>query len=341
VGVAVFGLVALGSIGAGRSEAPRLEPLPGVTGHDNHQAWSANDSGTIVGHAGYIAEDPDTPPTSIPARWTRSGVELLDGPLVVAVGDEESEYAVRSGIAVGVNNAGAIAGDIFSAAGRRAATWDETSRKWRALPLPSGLRGAGARGINSSGAIVGSGGGRVIVWRDRTPEVLPTPEGYLGCSAFAINDPGDVAGQCFAEGDAGQVHAVAWFDGLPTVLGGMGETAFGRAINNAGLVVGFDGDYVDISPPGAATAWEDGDAVVLAYPGAANGVNNAGRAAGYVGVNGGEANAAYWSDLDAEPTVFEPLDGDEGSWFRDINNTGLAVGFSTGPDGYTAVTARP
>jgi hypothetical protein len=179
-----------------------LAALPGAypVGGVEH----GNASGLLVGmmpNASIVATPVTwTSPTAVPVALDTGGVAAGLGP-----------FPAR------VNDAGQIAGSTIEA-NPRAAAWRVPGHGLAFLPmLPGGVR-SHARGIDSSGVIVGSsddgtGAEIAVVW---TPDgsgwdvaALPSPFPGGSCSqATAIADAGEIAGNCATAGGIGR--GVVW-----------------------------------------------------------------------------------------------------------------------------------
>jgi uncharacterized membrane protein len=179
--------------------------------------------------------------------------------------------------------------------------------------------------MNAHGDVVGGSAGYVVVWRDGQPTVLPRLNPQDFCGGYAINDVGVVAGWCYT-GQSSHSIPVAWVDDVPRALWGnpqSTDTAFARALNNVGEVVG-----VQRATP---LLWRlDGKKPTrLAPAGASNGINDDGISVGLVGLNGGEGTdtprATKW--LPGGVSVdLGTLPGGGLSFARAINGAGVATG---------------
>lgn len=228
--------------------------------------------------------------------------------------------ALGCGYGMAINDNGVIAGVAFTGSGARAVQWNGS----QAADLGTlGGAEAYATAINNGGAVAGmahnaSGAGQAFVWTNGVMTGLPVAAAWS--SAYDINARGVVAG--YAEvrpgvfvaftwspedgvrwldfayalslNDAGAVagataqgHAVVSVNGKTIDLG----PGFAYAINNAGAVVGHDGER--------AVLWIDGvryDLNTLIDPGsgwtllAAYGLNERGQIVGQ-GWHGGKLKA--------------------------------------------------
>jgi uncharacterized membrane protein len=300
----------------GLAWTPTILPLP--EGAIHGEGWAINEDGDVAGLIEMEGGD------VLPVAWTgnrNKKLKVLRGRLVAPSGADLGE--VVFGIAVAMSESGAIAGQAYTnEAGSYAATWDARAKIWRALPRPFPNTNASARGMNEDGDVVGSSGGRAIVWRGGQAVVLPPPNPQDYCGAYAINNAGDVAGWCY-QANASHTVAVVWDDSGPRILWGNpgDDGTFARAINDAGEVVGTE--------RGAALLWglDDKKPLELAPVGVANGINNLGVSVGFVGVNGGTTRATVWN-ADGQAVDLGLLAGGSYSWLRAINDAGDATGMA-------------
>src|SRR5579862_6192104 len=103
------------------------------------------------------------------------------------------------------------------------------------VALPSGGLNSWAKGINSSGDVVGEIQGIATLWHDAVANSLSTPANCTS-SAYAVNDSGQIVG--VIRDSSGVNHATLWkggtsFDlGTPSIFSG----GYAVGINNAGAV---------------------------------------------------------------------------------------------------------
>jgi len=160
-----------------------------------------------------------------------------------------------------------------------------------------------------------------------TPQVLPMPPGAgpKGAKATAINDSGVVVGFSY-QGTSGSqlVGCIWWPDGslmtIPPEPGGYHSLP--KAINNSNMIAGVsagafvlqDGELISIPPPrGLVNA-------------AVDALSDSGFVVGTFGNQNLNARAFRWRD--GELTLLEPLPGHPISVSRDVNNSGMVVGYS-------------
>ena len=241
--------------------------------------------------------------------------------------------------------------------GYRAVRWDAGGTAVTELePLstrPDGYAYATARVINAAGTIIGvsdrydaSGvelGTRAARWASASamPTELPSPwtsdTGHVSSSAISINGSGVTVGWAYKEtGPAWGYRGVRWSaDGsTATELGYLntsntGETwCIPRMVNEAGVTVGYAGDYTPTpggGPSTRAVRWSADSAtpVVLQHPESpgfdtlAYAINSSGTSVGYYqnftpGSGGTIARAFAWDDSGAWTdlnTLIDPASG--------------------------------
>lgn len=229
----------------------QLLALP-VGAGDYSAAYGVNNAGAIVGEM----EDEDGIITA--AYW--ADMETVAAPL--AIGESSSAY--------GINSEGVIVGEIFGNGASAAVYWTSSSATPVPLPLPLGATTSSAYFINVFGDIVGEVNGHASIWR---LDDLTDPDSYqdpILLSDFAIGDAAHLTGDSAAwsingdgiivgefEGTDGRLHAVRWIpvtgDEYTLVdLGPVDVNSGAYGINNAGRVVGFVTDALDVPE---ASAW--------------------------------------------------------------------------------------
>jgi probable HAF family extracellular repeat protein len=111
-----------------------------------------------------------------------------------------------------------------------------------------------ATAINAAGDIVGSSGGRPVIWQGGLPTDLGVLPGYDSGSAEDINVRGQVVGSVSSNADQ---RCVLWQDGVITDLGMLPghDQCWATSINDVGQVVGYLTNSVtgDVTP----FIWED------------------------------------------------------------------------------------
>jgi len=269
----------------------------GTLGGSYSYAYSINNAGEVVGQAS-TADG-----SWKPFLWSEGTMSALP----TGGGD---------GVAYAVNNAGDAVGRI----GNQAALWRDGALTL--LPVPDGASST-AYGISDSGAIVGEVNGSAAVWQNGTLSALPSPYGAWS-AAYGVNSAGQIVGHSSG-------HAVLWDNGDVTELGSLGGP-FGYAygINENGQVCGisFTADWQL-----RAFRWADGVMTDLGTLGGSPsssvmwGINDKGQVAG-----SSNNQVFIWSN-----GRLSPVAGPTGSVFSaayDLNNDGLAVGFSYNSSGF-------
>jgi len=205
--------------------------------------------------------------------------------------------------AVAINNAGQVAGNIFTvnAVDPTAVVWNNGVPTL--LPSPSAqYTMTHANSLNAAGQVVGEAipagiaGQEAVVWNGTTPTV---PDTKAGCSAGSyatgINSHGTIVGVTECPSDD---ETTVWRGTTATLLGAGNP----NAVNDSGLIVGV-GLY-------GATVWVDG--VIKHLVGArsaATAVNDLGIIVGKVPGNRLSYHAAVWSSLSAAPQDLNTMIG--------------------------------
>gem|GEM_PF-2846072 len=206
------------------------------------------------------------------------------------------------------------------------------------LGLPAGSNYVAARGINSSGEVVGrmqyvdSYHNSLMIgfrWAEgATMDNLPPLPGFYFSQAFDINDSRDAVGVSYRDIREGFRGTIWHTDGTKTELPDLGGgSTYAYSINNAGLVVGSS----DLgSTRSHAFLWQVGSGMTdlgtaddqVYYHSSALDVNNAGQ---IVGIStqatiGGKVTACLWSGGGII------ILGNDQSRAEGINDAGLVVG---------------
>jgi probable HAF family extracellular repeat protein len=236
--------------------------------------------------------------------------------------------------ALAINNSGQVAGVVA----QRAFLWDPITGKELIPTLPA-YNGAGARGINDAGHVVGCSllcqgqscmEGRAFLYRDGSLTDLQA--GEYSC-ATAINDADQVTGYS-------NVSGFFWSGGtLTNIKGGDFSEIEPRAINEAGEVAGARWETVPSPecsaspyPPchfvttGYPFRWANGSLITLDEPldATASSINNSGAIAGTL-TRDGRSHAFLTNSF----SIFKELgtlDGRNSSSASGINNSGDVVG---------------
>jgi len=154
---------------------------------------------------------------------------------------------------------------------------------------------------------------------------LTETSGFFGTQAFGLNDNGQVVGRSY-NANTGLNEAVIWNNG---VLTGLGFEGLGRAVNNAGTVVGETGWGLLQIPQGNAFKWDSTNGYME--------LGNLGTGAGpyYSGAYDINESGVItgFSFTDTVPASSgEPVHGTHG--FRYENGTMTDLG-EVAPDGYS------
>ena len=129
-----------------------------------------------------------------------------------------------------INNAGQIAGQIFTAPSTSAVIWNGTTQ--------TTLGGGGANAINNAGQAAGNGNGNnAVIWNGTTSTTLDSlraaAAGDPRASVFGINDAGQAVGRT-AVGAIGIDKPVIWNGTTGTLLAGLNSTTGGVANGKIG-----------------------------------------------------------------------------------------------------------
>jgi uncharacterized membrane protein len=149
--------------------------------------------------------------------------------------------------------------------------------------------------------------------------------------ATSVRDDGAAVG--YAMASTGGRRAVLWQASGPIELQTPGRNSEAFDIDTAGVIVG-EAEPADLQRP--IPVWWDTTGALTELPGhyygSARGVNDAGV---IVGVSDNEGQwAMRWENTSTAPTRLATLPGGENDAVAyDVNNDGVAVGHSRGPDG--------
>ncbi len=206
------------------------------------------------------------------------------------------------------------------------------------LPLPDGYTRSWANGINDSGVIVGAASavgypnehGDGVVW---TPDgaggydvaVLGHLPGHTGSVAKAINNRGDIIGQSIYQ-NSGFGPGV-WFNapgGMIDVSTTLGAPSTLEAINDNGIVVGFNGALFDLDTLQAVSLPQDPLGLTGLYA-----INNNEELAGGYGTGLSHAAVRWtqqfgWQPIGLSGGLSSPL------WAWSINDDGVTVADTNG-----------
>jgi hypothetical protein len=221
-------------------------------GHGNVIVYGVNANGAMVG---VVNDNQGAPNGDRPAYWASPTA----APVVLAL-----PAGYTSGLAVGINDSGQIAG---AASNEQAAFHNDPIYYPSPTATPSVLSSAGvtrdsfgkadgyALAINNHGEMVGD-----YVWTGPSPDfaitwnsyawttpaanpvALAVPAGDVSSQAFALNDSGAIVGSTAADLHDPPTHAVLWSSATaqPSVLTNFNGDNEGAAtdINSSGVIVG-------------------------------------------------------------------------------------------------------
>lgn len=319
------------------SHTATLLPAPGAT---QSNGWSVNDSGIASGWSDASG--------GRAIRWSEAGVA-------------EDILGVDSGTR-GINGAGGIVGWARHPDGLQRAYVYTGGVRIDLEKLEPGGRGS-AHGINDAGTVVGissmEGGSNAVVWRQEADGSYGAPVA-LGfgnpTEGPQVNDRGDIVFSAYVW----NLHRpVIWpvqpdgSYGEPIWLGRPADGHYyARDMNDQGVVVGSR--HQPSEGPPVAVVWLPGDydAPIDLGIGEAWAINEhnqiVGTRGGHLPVFGGASRRpALWA-LEADGTISGPLDigtpsGYQSGGARDINDEGVIIGSSWGPEEVQATlwTPRP
>lgn len=235
-----------------------------------------------------------------------------------------------------LNSLGQVAGALQLADGKiwHAATWDNG----RVTDLGTlGGKYSAAFGINDRGQVVGyaytpDGQERAFLWEKGNMSALSIPVDEPS-AARAVNDHGQVIGTSHR---SGRSRSWFWDNGkvveLGSLVGGDTGSTVAEAINSRGQVAGYsDAPGLDLQH---GFLWERDLMTDLGTLGGdwsrALAVNEAGSAAGWSSLKGGDDHACLWRG--GQAVDLGALGGTVGE-AHGINDRGEAVGFYHGENG--------
>ena len=337
--------------------------------------WAVNNQGIAVGYAHKYIAGEDRGARAV--RWGPGDTEATElGNLGTDADGLTYAYAYA------VNNAGTIAGYAgkYSAGtfvGSRGARWVTGTAAATELgdlgEDPNGKTYVEAYAVNDNGTIVGWGqkytdgtdhGVTAALWASGSEDAMElahpvTDIGvYVFAYAYSVNDAGVAAGHGHKYDGATWLgpRAIRWDAGAGagTELGNLGlradgfSWAYGNAVNNSGVTVGYATKYVDGNDLGTrAVLWAPAGTVAMELPSlgidgggstAAEAValNEAGVAVGYAGMYEGGIGkgrrATRWDPGAADAVVLGTLgtgaDGYAWAEAHAIDEAGTVVGYA-------------
>ena len=225
-------------------------PVDLAPGYGESTASRINDRGQIIGYPVVFY------PEGLPGTylWQQAGAK----PTLLAPLSSE-----LSGVALGINNAGQMAGvSQDSNFGQYATTWNP--------PRQLDAIGTAAADINNAGAITGSvrdddGRAHAAVWQDGQRTILADLPGSTGTGGSRINDADQVAGTTLFPlfGSLAHLQATLWNGSQPSALATpAGGDSTANDLNDKGEVVGWTASKLDRSDQ-VATLWSGTTAIDL------------------------------------------------------------------------------
>lgn len=293
-------------------------------------------------------------------RGRRAIVWKTQKPLQLASGAD-----VDSG-AFGINDKGVTVGYIQDESRLNQPVMWTANTPTRLPVLTESAPGGTAFKINAKGHVVGWSyndeyTNRAVLWRNGKITHLGGLDPALESYAYGMNDVGTIVGASKFQVGLVNMQAVRW-DGMPkqiTALNSLTERgdASARAVNNAGVIVGYSNYQYSAYWEHHAVAWTGTEPIDLGtLPGgitsSAQDINSANVIVGSSAIESGDWHATAWYGLDAAPRDLNDMVAGPGCVdskgqvytlyaARAINDLGVIAAWAsyTRPDGTTNMGA--
>lgn len=200
------------------------------------------------------------------------------------------------------------------------------------IPPPAGYNETHVNAINNQRIAVGSTFGPPDLhlgyfFSDGVLSGILPGSPYVGTHAFGISSDGHIVGERWTGAQNG-LRAYVYWNGVTTALPSS-DNATARAINLAGVVVGWRNPQIGSAIP---VKWVNGLIQTLHWPYSTGGlplsINEAGDIVGYEYPEVGPTKPIAW--LSGVATRLQLPQGATGGQARDINNSGIIVGQTSG-----------
>ena len=294
----------------------------GTLGGNSSYATGINNSGVVTGYS-YLSDG-----TTIHAfSWTSSG-GMVDIGTPLAGGISQ---------ATGINSSGNIAG-WGNLAGTQTPAFYSAAGGWQVFPHNLGDAVNLGLGINDADQVTGQvyQGNVEYAFRWDTDSgklhfLASIPGGTLA-AGNGINSFGHVCGAASRSAGAAFITATLWVvPGRAVILGRVGNiNTYAHSVNDNDEVVGFNNNS-------AGFYWSRSTGMVLLPSlggdiAAGYRITNSGEIAGYSSTSAsGPTHAALWSNYTSAPEDLGTLPGGTNSYGRDMNSSGMVVGYADVP----------
>jgi len=332
--IATLCLIITACFAAGTANAATpyvLTELPTLPGGYGSRAYGINELGHVVGEAQTA--------TGLwhAFFWTPEGGMIDLGARRIDQDESMARTITDNGMVVGYSHSGHGYHHAF--------VWENGTRTDL---VRDGDVYTAAYGANSSGLVVGGGGGVYTgngwLWQEGTWTDL----GNLGgtdSEALAINDGGDIVG--WARNQDNQMHAFLHTGGVMNDLGALpaGSLSVANAVNESAQIVG----YSTYSGYGHhAFIWESGTWTDLGTFGGTDcealGINDSGDVVGSAQTTLGATHAFLWRNgvkIDLNSATLPYADWTELTVASAVNNSGQIVGWGTANGQISAFVLTP